>query len=353
MDVLSESLKRSRLNLLGYNSLLPSEIVFISAISAHTCAFRLRGVESIAYMPTILAHGRASLEASTAASLFLLSGCLSYGFYTFFSVCSVSTAVHLPEISGAFLTLQVILPLIGIPMTMSDPDKKCMARVPPKNDQSIVFGKKEGWTLFLLSIMKALPPAAFPQIIYLIAFGELMIYHEPDLLNQRCGSGLASGDWVAVVRCDGIHDYTGIARTSAATVTLGAFLLCIIVSSAGFVHRTLPLREELPWKRNAMWSTAVLLSIVIMSLYLGFRLEDKSFFTFPWYCYVIACICPILSLSWVEYLKRTEKALLDRAEKLRRLQFETRYVTGSKVYSTFSPSNWSQLLLRLGMWSPK
>ncbi len=312
------------MNLLGYNSLLPSEIVFISAISAHTCAFRLRGVESIAYMPTILAHGRASLEASTAASLFLLSGCLSYGFYTLFSVCTVATAVHLPEISGAFLTLQVILPLIVIPITMSDPDKKCMTRVPPKNDLSVVFGKKEGGTLFLLALLKALPPAALPQLLYLIAFGELMIHHEPELLRQRCETGLTSGNWASVIRCDGIHDYQGIARTSAATVTLATFLLCIIFSSAGFVHRTLPVREEPPWKRNAMWVTAVLLSISIISLYMGLRLEDKSFLTFPWYSYLFVCTCPFLSLAWVEYLKRIERALLDRAEKLRRLQFETR-----------------------------
>lgn len=357
MDVLSESLKRARFNLLGYNSLLPSEIVFASAISAHACAFRLRGVESIAYMPTILAHGRASLEAATAASLFLLSGCLSFGFYVFFAVCSVTTVVHLPEISGAFLTLQVIFPLIGLPMTMSDPDKICMSRVPPKNDLSIAFGKKEGGTLFLLVILKALPPAIFPQVLYTIAFGELMIYYEPDVVRQQCQDGLEGGDWVSVVRCDGISDSAGIARASAATLTLAGFLLCIIVSSAGFVHRTISLRDEPPWKRNAMWVAAVLVSLAVMALYVGLQLNDNGLPKFPWYFYVIAFISPVLCLAWVEYLKRTEKALLDRAEKLRRLQFETRYVNCAHcaksyciVYlclSTFSS------LLRLGMWSPK
>lgn len=282
-------------------------------------------------MPTILAHGRASLEAATAAALFLLSGCLSFGFYVLFSVCSVATTVHLPEVSGAFLSLQVILPLVGLPMTMSDPDKQCMARVPPKNDTSVVFGKKEGKTVFMLATLKALPSAFLPQILYLIAFGELMIVTEPGLLDAKCQTGLDSGDWPSVIRCDGIRGYTGVARSFAATVTLAVFLLCIVVSSTGFVHRTLPLNAEPPWRRNVMWVSAVMVAILIIALYLGVQLEDDLFFIFPWYFYVLACTLPFLCLAWVEYLKRTEKAVLNRAEKLRRLQFET----------------------RLGMWSPK
>jgi len=278
----------------------------------------------MSYMPTILVHGRSALEAATAAALFLLSGCLSYGFYTFFSVCSVATNVNLPETSGAFLSLQVILPLIGLPMTMSDPDKQCMARVPAKNDLSVVFGKKEGTTLFVLAILKALPPAIFPQILYLIAYGEFMLHYEPDLVSRRCRGGLDSGDWSSVIRCRDIRGYSGVARSDAATFTLAIYLICIVVSSAGFVHRTLPLRQEPPWRRNAMWLTAVIAAIVIISLYLGLRLKRGGFYLMPWYFYVIACIVPFLCLAWVEYVKRTERALLDRAEKLRRLQFETR-----------------------------
>ena len=329
--MVSESLNKTRLNQMGYNSLLPSEIGFVSAISAHTCAFRLRGVESIAYMPTILAHGRASLEAATAAALFLLSGCLSFGLYTLFSVCSAATTINLPEVSGAFLSLQVILPLVGLPITMSDPDKQCMARVPPKNDISIVFGKKEGKTLFMLVILKAIPSAFLPQLLYLIAYGELMIHLEPELVHESCDTWFESGDWPSVIRCDGIRGYTGIARNYATTITLAVFLLCIVVSSAGFVHRTLPLNAEPPWRRNVMWVCAVTVALLIIALYLGMKLDGDIFFIFPSYFYCLAFAFPFLTLMWVEYLKQTEKAVLDRAEKLRRLQFET----------------------RLGMWSPK
>ena len=81
-----------------------------------------------------------------------------------------------------------------------------------------------------------------------------------------------------------------------------------------------------------MWVAAVLVSLVILAIYLGLKLSDYGISSFPWYFYVITCISPFICLSWVEYLKRTEKALLDRAEKLRRLQFETRYVLCSYLF---------------------
>jgi len=326
VDVLSDSLRRFRRGQLGYNCLLPSEIVFVSAISAHTCAFRLRGVESMAYMPTILAQGRAALEAATSSALFLLSGSLSYGFFTLAGVCSLSTVVHLPDVKSAFLTLQVMLPLLALPMTMSDPDKKCMARVPPKNDLSVIFAKREGRVVFSLAILKALPPAIFPQLVYLISLGELLIFHEPELLQTVCGKELEAGEWMRAIRCDGLRAYTGTARRSAGILTLASFLLCVTISSAGFVHRSLPLTEEVPWKRNAMWVSAVTVAILVIGLLLGLELEGETFDALPWYLFVLGAIIPFLCLAWVEYLKRTERSLLDRAEKLRRLQFETRYV---------------------------
>lgn len=324
VDVLTELLRRTRTEELAYNSVLPSEILFVSVISAHACAFRLQGVESIAYMPSLLAQGRASLEAAIAASLFLLFGCLSFAFFTFFSVCSVATTMPLPEIMGAFLTLQVILPLMGIPMTMSDPDSQCMQRVPAKNDPGVTFGKKEDTVFFVAAVLKALPPAIFPQLLYLIAFGELMIRSEPDILTSLCPGRFYSGDWPSVIRCDDLREYTGPSRSSAISLALGEFLLCIIVVSAGFVHRALPLHVEPPWRRNALWISSSTIAILIVGLYLGLTLETGSFAALPWYFFIMAGFMPFLCLAWVEYIKRTERSLFERAEKLRRLQFETR-----------------------------
>eukprot|EP00934_Nitzschia_sp_Nitz4_P002222 Nitzschia sp. Nitz4//scaffold4_size323378//53271//57502//NITZ4_000626-RA/size323378-processed-gene-0.176-mRNA-1//-1//CDS//3329553297//2222//frame0 len=329
VDILTDSLKRTRIEDFGYNSILPSEILFVSSISAHACAFRLRGVESISYMPTILAQGRASLEAATAATLFVLSGGLSYAFFVLFSVCSVARAIPIPEALGAFISLQVMIPLLGLTMTLSDADKKCMHRVPPKNDVSVVFGKREGKALFLSSVLKALPPAIYPQLLYLIALGNLLIHLEPEFVEAYCPA--EAGSWTSIIRCEDVRDYVGPAKNSAVVLSLGGFLLGLIVVSAGFVHRTLPLRDEQPWKRNFMWLSASSLSLIIAFIYIGVATAEGALGALPWYFYIIALICPFLCLGWVEYVKRIERSVLDRAEKLRRLQFET----------------------RLGMWSPK
>lgn len=322
VDILSQVFKGAPNR--TYNSLLSSEIDFVSTISAHLCAFRLGGVSAIEYMPTILAHGRASLEAATSATLFLISGCLSFGFYVLFCVCSSSKVFPEVTILCAVLYLQVILPLIGLPITMSDPDKESMHRVPPKNDPSITFGKKEGKTLCWIAILKAGIPAILPQILYLICFGEFMIYFQPVEVNTACSSSLAQGDWVSVLRCEDIYIYSEDSRRYASSIALAAFVLSVIVASASFVHRTKPIHEEPPWHRNHIWAISCVSGVLIMGFYLYSVLEPGLLSILPWYAFLLFFGMPFLNLAIAETLKRKEKYLLNRAEKLRRLQFETR-----------------------------
>jgi hypothetical protein len=333
VDVQSDCLPKTvNPNDLHYNALLPSEVIFASAISAHFCAFRLQGVASIEHMPTILAQGRASLAAATAATTFFVSGFLSFSFYVLFTVFSVCVSLPYVPITSAVLYLLVIVPLIGIPITMSDPDKYCMLQVPPKNDIFIDFGKREGKIFYTVMFLKAIPPAMFPQLLYLIAFGELMIEYEPDLLLSKCSTGLQPGDWPSVMRCKGLSGYSGVARDSAVALSIAELVLCTVITSASFVYRTLPMWVEFPWRRNHLWVVAVLLGIIVVIAYLLLSLEhDGVASALPWYFYLLAACMPLLCLMWNEILKRPEKNVLDRAEKLRRLQFET----------------------RLGMWSPK
>lgn len=308
----------------NYNALLPSEIDFVVAISGHLCAFQLRGVASLAYMPTILAHARASLEAVTGSALYLIFGYLSFAFYIFCSVCSVSTVLPSVPIIWAVFYLQLLLPLIGLPISLSDPGTDSMDRVPPKNDPSITFGKKEGKGLSWHGILKAIPPAVLPQLIYLICFGELMIQLEPILLDSVCEPNLKPGDWFKVIRCTGLLGYSGDARDYASAVSFSTFVVCTTVTSAAFIHRTKSVFEERPWKKNYVWMTLYFLVLALAILYMFWVARDAEISSQPWYCFVLYGTMPFICLFWVEYLKRKDRALLDRAEKLRRLQFETR-----------------------------
>ena len=275
-------------------------------------------------MPTIIAQGRASLEAATQSAIFMLCGCLSFGFYVLLCVCAVSTVLPVVPVIGAVLHLQMVLPLVGLTMCMSELEKNSMARVPPKNDSTIAFGRREGKVVYFLAVLKALPPAVFPQLLHLIAFGELLIHFEPELVASHCSEEIDQGGWASVVRCKGISNYTGVALTSAGALAIADLTVCIAVASASFVYRNHSIFEEPPWHGNHIWAYSILLTFIMVAGFLLATLERGTFFLFPWYYYFLSVLMPFLCLIWNEVLKRTEINLYGRAEKLRRLQFETR-----------------------------
>jgi hypothetical protein len=332
VDVLSECLEKVNKENLRCNALLPAEVVFASAISAHCCAFRLQGINSIEHMPNILAQGRASLKAATSAPIFFLSGYISFTLYVFLTVCSFAAAIPFVPMVGSALYLLVILPLVGLSMTMSDPEKCFMQQVPPKNDISISFGIKEGKMFCLVSLLKALPPAIFPQLLYLIAFGELMIDYEEDMVQAKCPSNPNAKNWIALMQCNELAGYTGVARDTAVSLSFAELVLLTVVASASFVYKTLPILEVPPWRRNHLWVMSVVFAFLVTTIYLCLQVERGTLTLLPWYYHFLAfCVMPFICLLWDEKLKNIEKSVLDRAERLRRLQFET----------------------RLGMWSPK
>ena len=296
----------------------PAELEFANAISAHACAFRFRGPASIANIPFIIQKGRESLEASVAATVFLITGCLSFSFYILFTICSPNVSIPFVPTLGCVIYLQILLPTLGLSMAMTKGDKETMKRVPPKND---TFGWKEKSTFYSMVAAKALLPALLPQILHLIAFGALVLDFEPDLVEEQCPG--ADG-WVDIVRCEGLSEYSGPAKSSAGSLVFSQFALCSFVSSAGFVNRCLPIMEGKPWDGNSCWMTCNFVVIGLLAFYLGLATENGTAAALPWYYYLIAVVTPFLCLAMVEVCKRPEIKQETRAEKLRRLQFETR-----------------------------
>ena len=300
---------------------LPAELDFANAISSHACAFRFRGPSSIAHIPSIIQKGRESLEASIAAGVFLVTGCLSFSFYVLFAVCSPQVSIPVVPTLGCVVYLQVFLPTLGLSMAMTAGDKDTMKRVPPKNDKSLTLGRKERSTFYSMVAAKALLPALLPQILHLIAFGELVLDFEPQLVDEKCPG---ADSWVHVVRCEGLRDYSGPAKTSAGALVFSQFALCIFISSAGFVNRYLTILECNPRDSNACWLISNVVVIGMLVLYVGLVTEEGTAAALPWYYYLMAVVTPFMCLAVVEGCKRSEIKQEKRAEKLRRLQFETR-----------------------------
>lgn len=333
IDVLTErldDLPSSRLNCFAERPtqyVSPLEVEFASAIASHSCAFRFRGIKSLSHLSDIIEQGRSSLDAAISAAIFLIAGCLAFSFFILLSVCTASITLPYVPVLGSVIYLLILLPGMGLALALSDGDSDTMQRVPPKNDQNITFGRNEGRRLYSMVALKAIPPAVLPQILYLIAFGELVIAFDPQVLNDCPGAT----SWVDVIRCDALRDYSGPARISSGILVWAEFVFCIAIISSGFVHRFITVKAQPPWDHNTAWVFIVIAVLVVTTIYVSVAVEDGTASALPWFYYLLAVVMPFLCLIWNECLKLEDGKQERRAEKLRRLQFET----------------------RLGAWSPK
>lgn len=169
------------------NRMFMAELEFVSAIASQSCAFRFRGVPSISHLTSLIEEGRASLDAASAAAVFVISNSLSYSCYVLLSACMPMTTVpHVPLI-GSIVYLLFLMPLLGFAIALTAKDDEMMKRVPPKNDASQPFSQKEGFLLYQMLLFKAIFSAFLPQILHLIGFGTLVINFEPELVELECG----------------------------------------------------------------------------------------------------------------------------------------------------------------------
>jgi hypothetical protein len=128
---------------------------------------------------------------------------------------------------------------------------------------------------------------------------------------------------VNVIRCEALVSYSGSARISAGVIGLAHLLFCISIASASFVTGNASVVASPPW-RNCVWFCTVVVMLGLTALYIFLSVEKGAGSALPWYLYVLVCTTPWICLAWSEALKRVELKQLRRAEKLRRLQFETR-----------------------------
>ena len=207
-----------------------------------------------------------------------------------------------------------------------------MDRVPPKNDESIVFARGEGRRLFQHTCIRALIPAIAAHFVHLIGFGSLMLHFERTFLFAGdCGTLSGGLNWRNVARCDAVRQYSGPVKDWAGSLMLAELALCVVVLSASFLSRTEFIKDKNPWRSNPLWGWGLFASLLLIVFYLVATLDNGVWGALPWYFYIVAITIPPLGLLASEFVKKSDQWQENRAEKLRRRQFET----------------------RLGMWSPK
>ncbi len=281
------------------------------------------------HLTSIIGAGRAALNASTSAAGFMIVAYMSFSLLIFLSPCSMSTSVPFIPGIGSILYLLLVVPIIGIAMTFTEPDEDSLTTVPIKNEKSVTFARGERPRLCIYILSKSILPAAMSQLLYLISFGSLVIEFDSKLVLDECG--LAQTSWEYVIRCDALRSYAGPSNSSSGALLISFQALCMVVMSSSFLLGTTPVHSKPSPLQNRVWVGAIVLCMVLIILYLSFTLDNGVLKALPWYFYFLSLIFPFVCLTACELVKRSEKKHEQRAAKMRRLHFET----------------------RLGMWSPK
>jgi len=306
-----------------------SEVLAICSIAAHSCIFNFSlGRSGLLHL---LSEGRAALNAGTSAGLFMVTSYLSFSFFILLSACSV--LVPFVPSFGSALLLQCIVPFVVLSMSFTRANHE-MRIVQQKNDESMTFSSGEQRRLCTYAILRAIPPALFPHLIYLMSMGFLMIEHEVDFLTEECNflrDNLLDKGWFTVIRCNATRAYSGPIRITSGCLMLAEFALCIIFLSSTFVFRLKYLSSPPPWTMNLIWIVTCIICIVLVFIYVVMTVERISLAALPWYFYFIALCFPLMCVMISEIVKVQDIRHERRAENFRRLQFET----------------------KLGMWSPK
>jgi hypothetical protein len=314
------------------SSLHRKELLFISKIASHSCALNLSlGQSGLINIGDIFAEGRAALTAGTSSGMFMVFAGTALTFTLFFCPLSISSAIPIVPASIIAMYVQVFIPIIALSMAFSKNDESAMTTVPPKNVQSITFAVGERARLIFHFIFRSIPPVGASHLIFLIAFGSLVLDFDTDIFEELCEADATTANWTDVIMCTNLRTYVGEASLSASLLMIAELSLCVFAQSTSFLYGNAPVIGTNPMEKNRIWVISSLCCVAILFTFLHFTLESGSLRALPWYFFLIAFICPLISVAFCEIVKKKDKRFEERAEKLRRLQFET----------------------RLGMWSPK
>ncbi len=314
------------------SSLHRKELLFISKVASHSCVFNLSlGQSGLINVAEIIEEGRAALSSGTTAGNFMIYAGVAITFTILFCTVSASTMIPIIPATGIALYIQLLVPVIALSMAFSKSDETTMTIVPPKNDQSITFAAGECKRIIFHFIFRSAIPVGASHLIFLISFGTLLLDTDPDTFENLCQMDESSSNWTDVVRCSKLSTYVGDASMSSGLLMLAELSLCVIAQSASFLLGNSPIIGSDIMEKNRVWLMTSLCCVAVVFISLHFTLYVGTLQVMPWYFFLLAFVFPPLSVVSCEIVKRKDKRFEERAEMLRRLQFET----------------------RLGMWSPK
>lgn len=295
------------------SSLHRKELLFVSKIASHSCVFNLSlGQSGLINIAEIIAEGRAALTSGTTSGIFVGYAGVALTFTVLFCPLSASTAMPVIPASVIALYIQVLVPVVALSMAFSKNNETAMTIVPPKNDQSITFAAGECTRIIFHFIFRSVIPVGASHLIFLIAFGSLVLDFDPDIFEELCDMDATISDWTDVIRCSNFSTYVGEASLAASSLMLAEQSLCVIAQSTSFLLGNAPILGSDLMGKNRTWFISSLCCVAIVFIYLHFTLQSGSLQALPWYLFLIAFVFPLVSVVFCEIVKKKDKRLIRR-----------------------------------------
>ncbi|CAM9190666.1 unnamed protein product [Phaeothamnion confervicola] len=117
------------------------------------------------------------------------------------------------------------------------------------------------------------------------------------------------------------------ASAQATDLMLCELVLCLAAQSAGFMHRTAPLRKERPY-HNRAWAAIVAAALLLQAGFVVVAAAARGSLSMlgavPWPVLLAGALWPAVAVAVGEAVKRHDARLHGRYVTLLRLEFETR-----------------------------
>ncbi|KAG0245602.1 hypothetical protein BGX31_006961 [Mortierella sp. GBA43] len=279
-------------------------------INSLPCGLTMHSETSLYALTQVIREARRLLNSQRQGVVFMIASFMSISLLLLVSYCFLLP----PALTGYHILwlMWIIVPLLILSFFFSPHEPNTMTMMPSKNTSPLKDLPRH-IVYFLARFILPIGMCVFVFLYVLQVYDGQEGYH---FLFNSFGNGRPWMSWT---------DEEQWALLYAQNITMVVWVWYMIWMSSTFMSRTLSMRVFMPWK-NKVWIGACVVSLVLqiafcnISLVRGqFQIQDLE-----WWIIVLAFLWPLVFLPVQEVVKARDLKECARAQKLAKLEFNTK-----------------------------
>ncbi|KAF9330506.1 hypothetical protein BG006_006536 [Podila minutissima] len=279
-------------------------------INSLPCGLTMHSETSLYALTQVVREARRLLNSQRQGAVFMIASLMSISLLMLVSYCFL-----LPEAMTGYHILWlmwIIIPLLILSFFFSPHEPDTMTMMPSKNMSPL----RDLPRFIFYFLARFILPIAMCVFVFLYC---LQIYDGQEgwkFIFNSFGAGTPWLEWASNEQW---------ALLYAQNYTLVVWVWYMVCMSGTFMSRTLSVRAFAPW-RNRVWIGACAACLVlqfvfcVISLFRGpYRVQDL-----PWWLFVVSFLWPVVFLPVQELVKARDLKECVRAQKLAKLEFNTK-----------------------------